>query len=61
MELVCINNKTSDKIRGIVRRILDKNIYLKKLEFHSYLLIVSKSYLKSVLLCKRVKSKRDKV
>jgi hypothetical protein len=56
-----MNNKTSDKIRGIIQCILDKNIYLKKLKFRLYLLIESKGYLSRVLLYKRVKSKKDRV
>lgn len=61
MNLVYTNNKISDKIREIIRYILNKNIHLKKLKFRSYSLIESKSYLSSILLRKRVKSKIDEV
>lgn len=30
---VCTNDETSDKVRGIVRGKLDKNIHLEELEF----------------------------
>jgi hypothetical protein len=61
MELVCMNDEISDKIRGIIRHMLDKDIHLKELEFCPYLLIESKGRLSSVLLHKRVKSKMGEV
>jgi hypothetical protein len=61
MDLVCTNDKTSDKIREIVRRMLDKDIHLKELEFRPYSPTEPKGYLSSILLRKRVKSKIDGV
>ena len=61
MKSVCTNDETNDKIYEIVRYILNKNIYLKKLGFRSYSLIESEDRLKNVLLRKEVKSKTDKV
>lgn len=61
MELVCTNDETSDKIRGVVRHMLDKDIHLKELEFRPYSPTEPEGRLKSVLLRKRVKSKMDGV
>ena len=61
MNLVYINDETNDKIHEIVRYILNKNIYLKKLKFCSYLLIESENRLNNVLLRKRMKNKTDRV
>jgi hypothetical protein len=61
MELVCTNDETSDKIRGIVRHMLDKDIHLKELEFRPYSPAEPEGHLNSVLLRKRVKSKMDGV
>ncbi|OCL05849.1 hypothetical protein AOQ84DRAFT_379187 [Glonium stellatum] len=43
------NNETSDKIREIVRRILDKDIHLKELDFRPYLPGGHKGWLRTVL------------
>lgn len=32
-KIVCTNDETSDRIRGIVRHMLDKDIHLEELEF----------------------------
>ena len=55
------NDETNDKIYEIVYYILNKNIYLKKLEFRPYSLIKSENRLIIVLFRKKVKNKTDKV
>ncbi|XTI85089.1 hypothetical protein V2W45_1466042 [Cenococcum geophilum] len=50
-----INNKTSDKIREIVRCILDKGIYLKELDFCLYSPRGHNGWLRSVFNLKRSK------
>jgi len=61
MKILCINNEMSDKIYEIVRRILDKDIHLKELDFHLYLLRGHNRRLKSVFNLKRSKDIRGSV
>ena len=55
MKIVCTNNETSDKIREIVQRMLDKDIHLKELDFRPYSPRGHNERLKSVFNLKRSK------